>query len=170
LKCLPTTAGGLKDCTFRDLTEVPPHIRGSNSSEFTMIHLQDNQIPEIFPLTFAGMNALTELRLNNNVITRVGMNAFIDCPLLQTLILSNNNINFLGTGAFWNLPSLEIWKLDQNALASLPSDSWDEVIFTSLKSLEIGFNGIRVDQQDDDLEYREVFRTSLQPFIAKGVF
>jgi hypothetical protein len=170
LKCLPTTEGGLKDCTFRGLTEVPPHIRGSNSSEYSIIYLQDNQIPEIFPLTFAGMSSLVEIRLNNNIITSVGANAFIDCPQLTTLILSNNNINFLGAGAFYNLPSLQTWKLDQNALGSLPADSWDSVIFTSLRSLEIGFNSIRTDSADQDLEYREIFRTSLQPFIAAGVF
>ena len=94
------------------------------------LYLDDNNLNQILPGTFNGLDELYRLHLNGNNLTSLEPGVFVDIPTLLDLTLSRNHLHNLHGNAFQGLDTLYLLELEDNNIRYL-----DFSIFTTLKEL-----------------------------------
>ena len=104
------------------------------------IDLNHNQISDLNPALFTGLDDLTDLYIADNLLETIKSGVFHDLKALMLLDLAQNNIHSLENGAFTALPSLFSLDLTSNNLSRLEAPIFDSI--TSVKLLKLGDNAI----------------------------
>jgi len=105
------------------ITEINPSTF-AGCTNLTVLQLNNNQITEINPSTFAGCLSLRELHLRNNLITKINPLTFADCPDLRGLRLNNNQIVQIAPNAFAGCKALRELELSNNQIVQIAPDAF----------------------------------------------
>ncbi len=103
----------------------------------------NNQLLELEPFLFRGLNRLHTIRLNNNQLSELDPQLFTGLTSLQYLNLHDNQLLQLDGSLFAGLTNLRDLRLHNNQLTRLNSSTFDG--FSSLKNLpqlDLGNNNI----------------------------
>lgn len=114
------------DLRFNNIADVRPgSFHGLN--ELHTLLLNDNRIRHLHPRTFEGAPNLRILYLYKNRIDRISPAAFAGLPKLEQLYLHYNHLRDIAKGTFNDLPALERLFLHNNMLHRLPADAFHNV-------------------------------------------
>ncbi|KAK0140705.1 Trophoblast glycoprotein [Merluccius polli] len=94
-KCFAAT--NTVTCVSRELRAVPPGIPGRART----LVITGNDIPQIGPDSFPGLDNVTNICLSNNRITEVGSHTFSPMTGLRSLDLSRNPLALIHPEALW---------------------------------------------------------------------
>ena len=146
---IPNGVTNIGDCAFEYCTgltnlTIPSGVQSigdlafDNCTGLTEITIPGN-VENIGTYTFSGCGGLTSVTLSNGVLS-IGHRAFDDCDALTSVIIPDSVAN-IGAGAFAGCLRLEtIGVADGNTRYT----SEDGVLFTTDKSLLVGFPGGRI--------------------------
>ncbi|EZA59624.1 hypothetical protein DMN91_005421 [Ooceraea biroi] len=109
-------------CMFHRLSKVPRVPVNT-----TILDLRFNNIVEVRPGTFHGLENLRVLLLNDNHIRHLPAGAFNGAPNLEILYLYKNRINYIAPGAFARLPRLEQLYLHHNHLREIQAGTFNDL-------------------------------------------
>uniref|UniRef100_A0A915BFW7 Ig-like domain-containing protein n=1 Tax=Parascaris univalens TaxID=6257 RepID=A0A915BFW7_PARUN len=104
------------DCSRRSLTAVPAML----PSWTTVLELQGNEIKEVSPTAFIGLDDLISLDLSENGIESFSRLVFAYTPRLQTLVLRKNRLSSVPLG-IESLNELHRLDLKGNEITNLTS-------------------------------------------------
>lgn len=96
------------------------------------LSLSRNEISEIEPYSFQGLNRLFELNLQNNRLKMIRRHTFVGLPSLGILDLQDNEIETIEDEAF-DLPALELLYLGKNKLRRLSDAVFDRMPLLTIK-------------------------------------
>lgn len=116
-------------------------LDGANQlTQATELHLAMNQIGNVEPGDFEGLDLLESLDLKNNQLATIMVGAFEGLSNLQSLRMENNEIATIEPGGFQGLDSLKSLSLNNNRIASMAADGLNGL--ARLESLDLGSNRI----------------------------
>jgi hypothetical protein len=128
------------DLKNNQLQELQPGaFNGLNNLE--TLSLDNNKLKELQPDTFNGSNNLEILDLKNNQLKELRPNAFSGLNNLEILALDNNKLKKLQPDTFNTLNSLENLSLDNNQLQELQSGAFNTL--NSLELLQLSHNKLK---------------------------
>ena len=128
---LPTRVNGTLDLSFLKINDLTGIQDIPGLAEITEINLGSNNLTNLQPNTFNGLNSLQKLNLRFNHLTTLLDNTFNGLNNLQELNLECNQLTTLQDHAFNGLNSLRILELHCNKLTTLQAS-----LFNGLHSLE----------------------------------
>jgi len=101
---------------------IPPEI--NNLRALHTLSLENNQITQIHPQTFAGCLSLQWLYLGYNQIAQIHPQAFAGCTALLYLTLARNQIAQIHPQAFAGCTAMEALIIDYNQIARVGPESF----------------------------------------------
>ncbi|XP_046606804.1 peroxidasin [Neodiprion virginianus] len=126
LPSTPPTDTGVLDLRFNNIVEIDPRVfRGLN--ELHTLLLNDNQIRYVPAKAFSDLPNLRKLYLYKNRIASIEPDSFNGLVKLEQLYLHNNYLTEIKDGTFNNLAKLERLFLQNNKIAHLPADAFRNV-------------------------------------------
>ena len=104
-----------------------------------VLDLDFNEIAELHPDTFSGLDARETLSLQGNHLSTLPEELFVHVPSLMHLNLDSNLLNELPAGVFDSLTNLRTLDMNNNLLTELPEGIFDNL--TSMQyNLKLGNN------------------------------
>ncbi|KAJ8282173.1 hypothetical protein COCON_G00046920 [Conger conger] len=103
-----------------------------NYTGVTILNLGNNDISEVEPGSFNGLQGLRRLHLNNNKIDALRDDTFVGLESLEYLQIDYNYITNIEPHAFGKLHHLEVLILNDNLLSALPNNIFRYVPLTHL--------------------------------------
>lgn len=95
-----------------------------NIASVTMLYLDHNQLEQIQPYTFDGLQNLNMLMLNYNKLRQIHQQAFAGLMNLQNLYLNNNQLQQIQQNTFAGLHNVYDLHLENNQLQQIQLDSF----------------------------------------------
>lgn len=99
----------------------------ANTAEVTAIDLAHNQIEDIHPEAFSGIEKLEMLWLDHNNISSLPRRVFTNLPNLLILHLRSNHIQSLDTNLFWHNIKLTELSLNDNEISYVGDHVFDQL-------------------------------------------
>ncbi|OQR72494.1 chaoptin-like [Tropilaelaps mercedesae] len=122
-----------------DLQQIyPGTINVMNS--LLRLYLDNNNLTNILPGAFDGLNALQELSLAGNNITEIPYEALEVMTAIQHLYLHNNSLTLVKKRDFDKFPTLLDLRLDQNRIWNITRDAFIGSI--QLQRLNMSYNNM----------------------------